>query len=636
MDAIADVASDGVRAATGRLTDEPTNATDDWGRDPLLVRNMMLFAQLRWDVATGGDQRLPRRAGALVVVNAPSWSYSTVFTAFAISEAIDRPVRFVGRSDIPVIHSFDRRIGGLLDHPDEVSGALRSDEIVVLGVGTGRGSRSVGGVDHTIVGRGADDRDAGLSRCHDVEPVLAACARRDRHADEAPSEAARSAERTRTRRPDPQRHPGPARRDGRHQHRDAARLAAPQWDRSPLMTYVRSDDGTRIHYSKTGNPKGAPILFIQGLGAGKAGWALQRLATAPWYQAIALDNRGAGRSDKPHGAYTLEQMADDAIAVLDHAGIETAHVVGASMGGAISQILAVKYPERTRSVTLACTAGTNHPWREELLTSWKDNALEGGMGAMSTEAVRWVIGPRSFRRFLPAMGWLGPLALGRPLTRVREPGRCHPHRRRIVCRRRRRHRGPGARPRRQPGHPHASRRQRGARGPDPHGGTRRDLRRRPRLHDRARDHLQSGSCSSSSVAPKQRGKHAAPRPAPTCVLRDAPGTILRENRTMSKSAMRVVIVGAGMSGLVAAQELVAAGVEVAVVDKGRSVGGRLATRRIGDARLDHGAQFFTVRTPAFQRRVDQWLDRGDRACLEPRIRRGRCRRPPPATSRPMA
>lgn len=74
--------------------------------------------------------------------------------------------------------------------------------------------------------------------------------------------------------------------------------------------------------------------------------------------------------------------------------------------------------------------------------------------------------------------------------------------------------------------------------------------------------------------------------------------------------MKVVVIGAGISGLVAAHELVAAGAEVAVVDKGRSVGGRLATRRIGDARLDHGAQFFTVRTPAFQRRVDDWVDRG--------------------------
>jgi hypothetical protein len=152
VDAIAEAASDGVLAATRRLTEEPAHATDDWGRDPMLVRNMMLLAQLRWDVATGGDQRLPKSAGALVVVNSPSWAASTVFTAFAISEAVDRPVRFVGRSDIPVIHSFDRRIGGLLDHPDEVAGALRADQIVVLGAGSAGGSRGVGTVDHTIIG----------------------------------------------------------------------------------------------------------------------------------------------------------------------------------------------------------------------------------------------------------------------------------------------------------------------------------------------------------------------------------------------------------------------------------------------------------------------------------------------------
>jgi 3-oxoadipate enol-lactonase len=180
------------------------------------------------------------------------------------------------------------------------------------------------------------------------------------------------------------------------------------------MTYVRVADGTRIHYSVTGRPSAPPVLFIQGLGADKNGWNLQRLASMPWYRAVALDNRGAGRSDKPHGPYTLEQMAADAIAVLDHTGIETAHVVGASMGGAIGQLIAVAYPERVRSLTLACTAGRNHPWREELLASWRDAALERGIGSMGKEAARWVIGPRSFRRLLPAMGWLGPLALGRP------------------------------------------------------------------------------------------------------------------------------------------------------------------------------------------------------------------------------
>lgn len=74
--------------------------------------------------------------------------------------------------------------------------------------------------------------------------------------------------------------------------------------------------------------------------------------------------------------------------------------------------------------------------------------------------------------------------------------------------------------------------------------------------------------------------------------------------------MRVVVVGAGLAGLVAGRSLVEAGVDVLLVDKGRSPGGRLATRRIGAATLDHGAQFFTVRTPAFQRRVDDWIDRG--------------------------
>ena len=180
------------------------------------------------------------------------------------------------------------------------------------------------------------------------------------------------------------------------------------------MTYLRTNDGTRIHYQVTGRPGAPPVLFIQGLGADKNGWNLQRLATATRYRAVALDNRGAGRSDKPHGTYTLEQMADDAVAVLDHAGVDTAHVVGASMGGAISQIVAVKYPERTRSLPLACPAGRNQPWREELRASGPDAALERGIGSMGHDAARWVIGPRSFRRLLPAIGWLGPLALGRP------------------------------------------------------------------------------------------------------------------------------------------------------------------------------------------------------------------------------
>ena len=72
----------------------------------------------------------------------------------------------------------------------------------------------------------------------------------------------------------------------------------------------------------------------------------------------------------------------------------------------------------------------------------------------------------------------------------------------------------------------------------------------------------------------------------------------------------VVVVGAGLAGLAAAAGLEAGGRRVVVLDKGRSVGGRLATRRIDGAVLDHGAQFFTVRSTAFRSEVDRWLTAG--------------------------
>ncbi len=180
------------------------------------------------------------------------------------------------------------------------------------------------------------------------------------------------------------------------------------------MPYARSSDGVLVHYEAHGRASAPAVLMIQGLGADKHGWDMQRFVLAARYRVVAFDNRGAGRSDKPFGRYTLEQMADDAVAVLDAAGVEAAHVVGASMGGAIAQILAVRHPERVLSLTLACTACRNHAWRRELLSEWAERATERGMGAMTREAARWVIGPRSFRRLLPAFGWLGPLAMGRP------------------------------------------------------------------------------------------------------------------------------------------------------------------------------------------------------------------------------
>ena len=119
------------------------------------------------------------------------------------------------------------------------------------------------------------------------------------------------------------------------------------------MPYTTSSDGARIHYEKHG--AGAPVLLIMGLGSNASGWH----RTVPWlaerYEAIVFDNRGTGRSDVPEGAYSMAQMAADAAAVLDAAGHDTAHVVGASLGGMIAQRFALTYPARLRSLVLVCT-----------------------------------------------------------------------------------------------------------------------------------------------------------------------------------------------------------------------------------------------------------------------------------------
>lgn len=110
-------------------------------------------------------------------------------------------------------------------------------------------------------------------------------------------------------------------------------------------------DGVTINYDRQG-PRDAPsIIFVEGLGYGKWMWQWVRDPLVEQFDTIVFDNRGTGASDVPPGPYTTSEMAADLEAVLDHADVERAHVVGASGGGMIAQQYAVEH-DRASSLTL--------------------------------------------------------------------------------------------------------------------------------------------------------------------------------------------------------------------------------------------------------------------------------------------
>jgi pimeloyl-ACP methyl ester carboxylesterase len=100
---------------------------------------------------------------------------------------------------------------------------------------------------------------------------------------------------------------------------------------------------------------GRPLLLIQGLGYARWSWEPIVPQLAERYRVLFFDNRGIGESDKPDGPYTARAMAGDALQVLDEAGVDRAHVLGASLGGMIAQELAVAAPERVDKLVLCCT-----------------------------------------------------------------------------------------------------------------------------------------------------------------------------------------------------------------------------------------------------------------------------------------
>jgi pimeloyl-ACP methyl ester carboxylesterase len=115
---------------------------------------------------------------------------------------------------------------------------------------------------------------------------------------------------------------------------------------------------------------GDDVLFISGLADEGACWVDQVGGLSDRYRVTTFDNRGVGRSATPDGEFAIADFAGDVVALMDTLEIESAHVVGSSMGGAIAQELALAHPERVRSLVLNGTWCRGDRFLHEIFRNW--------------------------------------------------------------------------------------------------------------------------------------------------------------------------------------------------------------------------------------------------------------------------
>lgn len=157
---------------------------------------------------------------------------------------------------------------------------------------------------------------------------------------------------------------------------------------------IANNGDIKLHYEIEG--EGFPLVLIIGLGADNSIWQLHSDEWRKHFKVVKIDNRGIGFSDKPRGPYTTAGMADDILAVMDHAGIEKAHVLGVSMGGAIAQSLYLAAPGRVASLILVSTWAKLDQFGKMVFHHFKANRAHTTAGEWIETLQLWIWGPKFY------------------------------------------------------------------------------------------------------------------------------------------------------------------------------------------------------------------------------------------------
>jgi aminoacrylate hydrolase len=147
-----------------------------------------------------------------------------------------------------------------------------------------------------------------------------------------------------------------------------------------------------IYYEEAG--QGPPLLLVPGLGGQGSFWISQVPAFSRDFRTIIHDHRGTGRSTHSRIQYSVEQMADDTLRLMDALKLDSAHFVGHSTGGAIGQVIATDHPERLRSLVLSATWAGPDPFFRRLFESRRQTLTESGIDAYLRASVLFQATPR--------------------------------------------------------------------------------------------------------------------------------------------------------------------------------------------------------------------------------------------------